>query len=70
MRWTPTEDADADGHGHGRGRSAGFTRVSAYKHEKEELQMAQPSWVLEDAELQLCGAAVRRGCRTRSVGAP
>ena len=59
------------GMGMGGGGPQGFDAAPAYKHEKEELQMAQHSWVLEDAELQLCGAAVAARVVTakRSPGA-
>ena len=55
------------------GMSAGgpgvFDAPAAYKHEKEELQMAQHSWVLEDCELQLCGAAVAARVQNAALGA-
>ena len=53
------------GMGMGGGGPQGFDAAPAYKHEKEGLQMAQHSWVLEDCELQLCGAAVAARARPR-----
>ena len=55
--------------GMGGGGPQGFDAAPAYKHEKEELQMAQHSWVLEDAELQLCGAAVAARVQNAALGA-
>ena len=57
------------GMGMGGGGPQGFDAAPAYKHEKEELQMAQHSWVLEDAELQLCGAAVAARVQNAALGA-
>ena len=56
------------GMGMGGGGPQGFDAAPAYKHEKEELQMAQHSWVLEDAELQLCGAAVAARVQNAALG--
>ena len=57
------------GMGMGGGGPQGFDAAPAYKHEKEELQMAQHAWVLEDAELQLCGAAVAARVQNAALGA-
>ncbi|CAH0367666.1 unnamed protein product [Pelagomonas calceolata] len=57
------------GMGMGGGGPQGFDAAPAYKHEREELQMAQHSWVLEDAELQLCGAAVAARVQNAALGA-
>jgi len=56
------------GMGMGGGGPQGFDAAPAYKHEREELQMAQHSWVLEDCELQLCGAAVAARVQNAALG--
>jgi len=57
------------GMGVGMGGGGMFDAPAAYKHEREELQMTQHSWTLENSELKLVGPTVAARVAADRMGA-